>query len=116
MFFISHIGIDLYFVDLAISMYSEAMARLQEQASTGARLNRASDDPSAAYQVLGLNSQQTSMENYIDNLSKMVNTLEISSTIIGNMACSVSSQARAEVWAGQIRVQQRENVPQIGES
>jgi len=69
-------------VSFALYLHSEAMARLQEQASTGARLNRASDDPSSAYKVLGLNSQQRSLENYIDNLSEMVETLEITSTII----------------------------------
>jgi len=72
-------------VSFALYLHSEAMARLQEQASTGARLNRASDGPSTAYRVLGLNSQQTSLENYIDNLSEVVETLETTSTIIEDL-------------------------------
>ncbi|MFQ6034914.1 MAG: flagellar hook-associated protein FlgL [Sedimentisphaerales bacterium] len=72
-------------ISLALYLHSEALARLQEQASTGARINRASDDPSTAYQILGLNSQQRQMKNYVDNLSEMVHTLEITSTIIGDM-------------------------------
>ena len=70
-------------VSFALSLHTEAIARLQEQAATGSRINRASDDPSSAYQVLELNSQKKSLENYIDNLSETISTLEFSSTIIG---------------------------------
>jgi len=77
-------------ISLALYLHSQAMARLQEQASTGARINRASDDPSAAYQILGLNSQQSSLKNYIDNLSEMVNTLAVTSTIIGDMTSEIT--------------------------
>jgi len=72
-------------ISLALYLHSQALARLQEQASTGARINRASDDPSDAYQILGLNSQQRSLKNYIDNLSEMVHTLQTTSTILGDM-------------------------------
>ena len=72
-------------ISLALYLHSQALARLQEQASTGARINRPSDDPSDAYQILGLSSQQRSLENYIDNLSEMVHTLQITSTILGDM-------------------------------
>ena len=76
-------------ISFSLNFQAEAMARLQEQASTGSRINRASDDPSAAYQILGLNSQQRSMEDYIDSLSEVVSTLELSSTIIENMTSSL---------------------------
>jgi len=72
-------------ISFALYAHSEAMARLQEQTATGARINRASDDPSSTYQVLGLNSQQTSLENYIDNLSEVIQTLDMTSTIIENL-------------------------------
>ena len=72
-------------ISFALYTHSEAMARLQEQTATGARINRASDDPSSAYQVLGLNSQQTSLENYINNLSEVIQTLDMTSTIIENL-------------------------------
>lgn len=72
-------------ISFALYAHSEAMARLQEQTATGARINRTSDDPSSTYQVLGLNSQQTSLENYISNLSEVVQTLDINSTIIENL-------------------------------
>ena len=76
-------------VSFALYLHAEAMARLQEQVSTGSRINRASDDPSAAYQVLGLNSQEKSLENYIDNLSEVLSTLELSSSIIDSMTSSL---------------------------
>ena len=72
-------------ISFALYTHSEAMARLQEQTATGARINRASDDPSSTYQVLGLNSQQTSLENYINNLSEVIQTLDMTSTIIENL-------------------------------
>jgi flagellar hook-associated protein 3 FlgL len=76
-------------VSFALHLHAEAMARLQEQASTGSRINRASDDPSAAYQILGLNSQEKSLANYMDNLSEVVNTLELSSITIDDMTSSL---------------------------
>jgi len=76
-------------VSFALYLHTEAMARLQEQISTGSRINRASDDPSAAYQVLGFNSQEKSLENYIDNLSEVMSTLELSSSTIDDMTSSL---------------------------
>ncbi|MHC4482154.1 MAG: flagellar hook-associated protein FlgL [Planctomycetota bacterium] len=72
-------------VSFALHLHTEALAYLQEQASTGAKINRVSDDPSAAYQILGFNSQERSLENYIDNLSQAVSTLEMSSIAIQDM-------------------------------
>jgi len=73
-------------VNFALHLNTEAMTRLQEQASTGSEVNRASDDPSTAYRVLGLNSQVNSLENYSDHLSDAIGTLELSSIIIQQMA------------------------------
>ncbi len=77
-------------VSFALYLHGKAIANLQEQASTGARINRVSDGPSEAYQILELDSQQRSLENYIDNLSQMVSTLEVSSTIVENMISAIA--------------------------
>lgn len=77
-------------VSFALQLHSEALARLQEQAATGACINRPSDGPSAAYQILGLNSQQSSLQNYLDNLSDMVGTLQVSSTILEDMIAALA--------------------------
>lgn len=77
-------------VSFALSLHTEAMARLQEQVATGSRINRASDDPSAAYRVLGLNSQKSLLENYMDGLLEVVSLLDISSTAIDSMKYALS--------------------------
>ena len=77
-------------VSFALHLHTEAMARLQEQASTGSRINRASDDPSVAYRVLGLNSQEKSMENYVNNLSEAVDILELTSTVIEDISSALT--------------------------
>ncbi len=74
-----------YNVSLALGEHAEAMARLQEQAATGSRINRVSDAPSEAYRVLGLNSQLRNLGNYINGLSEVIDMLEMSSTAIGHM-------------------------------
>jgi len=80
----------------ALRLHSEAMARLQEQISTGSRINRASDEPSAAHQILRLNSQEVSLENCIDNISGVISTLEFSSTTIDSIK-SALGKARARL-------------------
>jgi len=69
-------------VGFALNLHTDAMAKLQEQVSTGSRINRISDDPAASYRVLGLNTNVKSLENYINNLSEVISILELSSTII----------------------------------
>jgi len=72
-------------VGFALHLHTDAMAKLQEQVSTGSRINRISDDPAAAYRVLGLNTNVKSLENYINNLSEVISILELSSAIIENI-------------------------------
>ncbi len=72
-------------VNYALQLHTDALANLQEQVSTGSRINRVSDDPTAAYRVLGLNTNEKSLENYIDNVSEVISILELSSTIIENI-------------------------------
>jgi len=72
-------------VGFALNLHTDAMAKLQEQVSTGSRINRISDDPAAGYRVLGLNTNVKSLENYIDNLSEVISILELSSAIIGDI-------------------------------
>ena len=76
-------------VNFALHLNTEALTRLQEQASTGSEVNRTSDDPSTAYRVLGLNSQVRSLENYGDHISNAIGILELSGTVIEDMASSI---------------------------
>ena len=77
-------------VSYALYLHSVEMARLQEQTTTGSRINRPSDDPSAGYRVMILNSQDKSLENHINNLSEIIGTLEFSSTIIEDIASALT--------------------------
>jgi len=77
-------------VSYALYLHSVEMARLQEQTTTGSRINRPSDDPSCSYRVVTLNSQEKSLENYINNLSEVVSTLELSSTVIQEIGSSLT--------------------------
>ncbi len=69
----------------ALNLHSQALMLLQEQASTGSHINRASDAPSDAYRVLELNSQVRGLENYMKNLVIIDGTLRTSSTAIQQM-------------------------------
>jgi len=71
-------------VSFALHLHSEAMARLQEQVATGSRINRASDSPSDAYTVLELSSQKNALENFIDRISEVSGTLQLSSGVIAD--------------------------------
>jgi len=77
-------------VSFALNRHYEVMARLQEQAYTGSRINRVSDDTFVAYRVLGLNSQQKLLGNYMDNISEAISVLEISTSVIDDMSSEIS--------------------------
>jgi len=83
----------------ALSLNTEALSQLQEQAATGSRVNRASDDPSVAYRVLGLNSQGRSLDGFLDTISQTVSTLEISSKVVDDM---ISAFADSKVLLTQV--------------
>jgi flagellar hook-associated protein 3 FlgL len=74
----------------ALRLHADAMAALQEQASTGSRINRASDDPSAAYQVLGLNSEKRALENYMANISESMDILNMYSSTSDTMSSLIT--------------------------
>jgi flagellar hook-associated protein 3 FlgL len=78
-------------VSYALNLQSVAMTLLQEQASSGNRVNRASDSPSEAYRILGLNSQERSLSGYQGTVSELIGNLEISSTIIADMSSELAS-------------------------
>jgi len=78
-------------VSYALNLQSMAMTLLQEQASSGNRVNRASDSPSEAYRILGLNSQERSLSDYQGTVSELIGNLEISSTIIADMSSELAS-------------------------
>jgi len=73
-------------VSYALNLNAEALMKLQEQAASGNYVNRASDSPSDAYRILTLNSQERSLANYEEQITNLIGDLEITSTIIEDMA------------------------------
>lgn len=78
-------------VSYALYLHGKAITQLQEQASTGNRINRGSDGPSEAYRILGLNSQERSLQSYKENVTELMGNLEVSSTIIADMASELAN-------------------------
>jgi flagellar hook-associated protein 3 FlgL len=73
-------------VNFALHLHSNAISILQEQTSTGSRINRVSDDPTDAYRVLGLNSQKSSLANYMSTIADVMNMQETASTVLDDMS------------------------------
>ncbi len=84
--------------NVSFSLYrnTEALIQLQEQASTGSRINRASDDPSGAYRVMGLSTQERSLDNYMTNISEATDMMQVASTAIEDMS-SALAQSRVNL-------------------
>jgi flagellar hook-associated protein 3 FlgL len=78
-------------VTYAMYRYTSQLTNLQEEASTGSKINRVSDDPSGAYRVLTLQNEESSLKNYSDKLADMCNTLDTSSSIVQSMASTIST-------------------------
>ncbi len=74
----------------ALDMHSKALASLQEQTYTGSRINRTSDDPASAYRVMGLNTQQRVVKNYMDNIDEAISSLQMSSEVLLDMTKTIS--------------------------
>ena len=52
------------------------MSRLQEQISTGKKVNRASDDPAAARKILSLRSEDLSLDQFTANIQTATQALD----------------------------------------
>ena len=69
----------------ALSLHTDAITRLQEQVSTGSRVNRASDAPSDAYRILALSTQERTLKNYQESIGELNGVLQNTSTILSDM-------------------------------
>jgi flagellar hook-associated protein 3 FlgL len=69
-------------VSYALSVQTEQLLRLQEQSSSGSRVNRASDDPADAYTILHLREQQARTAAYAKNLDSVETSLQTCDTAL----------------------------------
>ncbi len=73
-------------VTFSLYRHTAILAKLQEQVSTGSQVNRPSDDPTGAYRIMGLSTQERSLENYTTNIHEASDLLQTASNAIENMA------------------------------
>jgi flagellar hook-associated protein 3 FlgL len=83
----------------SIQTQSRALAILQEQASTGNRVNRISDDPLAARDILALNSEVRSFGNYDSSIGNIIDSLSICSTSLETITSDLSEAERLTTQA-----------------
>ncbi|KHE91517.1 MAG: flagellar hook-associated protein FlgL [Candidatus Scalindua rubra] len=60
------------------------MSRLQEQISTGKRVNRVSDDPAGARKILSLRSEDLMLDQYASNIQTATQSLDFSASALQN--------------------------------
>lgn len=77
-------------ISYALQLHSRAMLGLQEQTATGSRINRPSDNPSSAYRVLGLNSQQRYLTNFMESIDSTMGTQEMASSVLSSMSTTLT--------------------------
>jgi len=70
----------------ALERQATAMALLQEQVSTGSQINRASDNPSDANRVMSLNSSNSVLANFIDEIDDFTGRLDVASSLLSMMS------------------------------
>ncbi len=58
------------------------MSRIQEQISTGKKINRASDDPAGARKVLSLRSEDLRLDQYAANIATATESLDFSASVL----------------------------------
>ncbi|MEJ2648351.1 MAG: flagellar hook-associated protein FlgL [Sedimentisphaerales bacterium] len=106
-------------VSFALLVNTEAMTRLQEQVSTGSRINRVSDDSTSAYQVMGLETKQKSLDNYIGLITETMDSLQLSSNIVQDIVSALAdvktrlTQVSSGLYSEDARKRTAENIDNI---
>jgi flagellar hook-associated protein 3 FlgL len=60
------------------------MSKLQEQISTGKKVNRSSDDPAAARKILSLRSEDLRLDQYASNIQTATQSLDFNASALQN--------------------------------
>ena len=74
----------------SLQFHASELARLQEQAATGKRINRVSDDPAAATRALVLTSQARMIEGRLDGMATAKGNLSHISSVLEQMSEEVA--------------------------
>ncbi|MFC1652339.1 flagellar hook-associated protein FlgL [Planctomycetota bacterium] len=99
-------------VSYALQLHASDMTRLQEQAATGSQINRISDSPNTAHQVLTLNSRISTLKNYKSNLTDLISTFEFTSSTLNSMNGELTEAKRliTQISAGIYGEDNRERI------
>ena len=73
-------------VSTTLSTLNESLMHVEEQTSSGSRINSISDAPADAYSVLNLNNELSSLSQYSDNVSEIMEMLESTSTTLDSIS------------------------------
>jgi flagellar hook-associated protein 3 FlgL len=94
---------------LALRKHSERMALLQEQASSGMRIIRASNGPSDAFRILNLRSEIRSYETYHENLKMVDFNMTQISEVLQSITTSLSrvKELTAQASSGTYNMENR---------
>lgn len=77
-------------VSTTLTNLNQQMSQVQEQASTGSRINTISDAPTDTYRLLNLNAEQSSLGNFSSNVSEITETLQTTSKTLETMSTEAS--------------------------
>ena len=77
-------------VTFALRSQAAELARLQEQAASGVRVVRASDDPANAYRILQLRGQGRSVASYRGNIDGVVRNLEQAYNVLSKVSANLT--------------------------
>jgi len=90
----------------SLQFHASELARLQEQAATGRRINRVSDDPAAATRALVLTSQARMIQGRLDGMAEAKGNLSHMSSILEQVSGEV---AKLRVLATQMASEPGQN-------
>src|SRR5438067_128070 len=83
----------------SMRLTEDRLANLQEQAATGKRLLRPSDNPADAVTVLSVNATDLRLDTYLNNINGAQTTLNTSTSALQE-ASTILSQAREAAISG----------------
>lgn len=106
-------------VTYSLAEQTRRLAELQEQTSTGSRVNRASDAPTDAYRIMRLNTQVQTLKTFTSNLDQVSSNLEMAHNALSQITETISkvgellTQAQSETYGAESRATIAEEIDSI---
>ena len=94
-----------------LQIQADELARYQEMAATGSRVNRPSDAPSDAFQILALHSQSNAVDTYKKNLGSVTDTRAVTVSVLQSVTTQLSRVRELAAQAASGTYSARDRVP-----